>query len=107
MRPLALRLTAARKAKGMTVSDVARQMPEVARSTVGHWFTGERQPQMDNLRRLAQILEVSAAGLVADEPDYASTSEERIGLQLLRGMTQSQRQAMLALMKSMSGPEDS
>jgi len=101
MRPLAAKLTAARKAKGMTVTDVARQMPEVARSTVGHWFTGERQPQMDNLRRLAQILEVSAAALVADEPDYANTSEEKMGLHMLREMSPSQRQAMLALMKSM------
>lgn len=57
---------------------------------------------MDNLKRLAEILEVSAAALVADEPDYASTSEEKLGLQMMRGMTASQRQAVLALMKSMS-----
>lgn len=106
MRPLALKLQAARKAKNMTVSDVARLMPEVARSTVGHWFTGERQPQMDNLKRLAQILEVSAAALVADEPDYASTAEEKIGLQLMRGMTAAQRQAILGLMQSMRGSTD-
>lgn len=87
----------------MSVSDVARLMPEVARSTVGHWFTGERQPQMDNLKRLAQILEVSAAALVADEPDYASTSEEKLGLILMREMTAAQRQAMLAMMKSIKG----
>lgn len=102
MRPLARKLTAARKAKGMSISDVARQMPEVARSTVGHWFTGERQPQMDNLKRLAEILEVSAAALVADEPDYASTSEEKLGLHMMRDMTPEQRQSLLALMKSMT-----
>jgi len=89
----------------MSVSAVARLMPEVARSTVGHWFTGERQPQMDNLRRLAQILEVSAAALVADEPDYASTAQEKLGLQLLRDMTAEQREAMLAVMKSMAKPQ--
>lgn len=85
----------------MSISDVARHMPEVARSTVGHWFTGERQPQMDNLKRLAQILEVSAAALVADEPDYASTSEEKLGLQFMRELNAEQRQAILAAMKSM------
>lgn len=57
---------------------------------------------MDNLRRLAQILEVSAAALVADEPDYASTAEEKIGLSLMREMTAEQRQAVLAVMRSMS-----
>lgn len=85
----------------MSITDVARQMPEVARSTVGHWFTGERQPQMDNLKRLAQILEVSAAALVADEPDYASTSEEKLGLQMMRELRPEQRQAVLAIMKSL------
>lgn len=103
MRPLAAKLTAARKAKNLTVSAVARMMPEVARSTVGHWFTGERQPQMDNLKRLAEILEISAAALVADEPDYASTAEEKMGLQMLREMSAEQRQAMLAVMKTMTG----
>lgn len=90
----------------MTVTDVAKAMPEVARSTVGHWFTGERQPQMDNLKRLAEILEVSAASLVSDEPDYASTSEEKIGLLLMREMSPEKRQIVLALMKSLTGPDD-
>jgi uncharacterized tellurite resistance protein B-like protein len=57
---------------------------------------------MDNLKRLAEILEVSAAALVADEPDYASTSEEKLGLQMMRDMTPEQRQSLLALMKSMT-----
>jgi transcriptional regulator with XRE-family HTH domain len=84
----------------MNVSDVARRMPEVARSTVGHWFTGERKPQLDHLYKLAKVLEVSAAALVADEPDYANTAEEKLGLSLLRDMSPEFRQAMLALMQA-------
>lgn len=100
VRPLHLKLLDARRAKGWTVSDVARQMPEVARSTVGHWFTGERKPQLDHLYKLAKVLEVSAAALVADEPDYANTAEEKLGLTLLRDMPADVRQAMLALMQA-------
>jgi transcriptional regulator with XRE-family HTH domain len=84
----------------MNVSDVARRMPEVARSPVGHWFTGERKPQLDHLYKLAKVLEVSAAALVADEPDYANTAEEKLGLSLLRDMSPEFRQAMLALMQA-------
>lgn len=87
----------------MRAADVARAMPEVSPAIVGHWFRGIRKPQLDNLKRLADILEVSAAALVADEPDYASTAEEKLGLLMLREMTPEQRQAMLAVMKSMKG----
>ena len=78
MRRLHEKLRIAAKAKKLRVADVARLMPEVAASAVGHWFTGKRKPQLDHLHRLAEILEVSAAALVADDPDYAQTSEERI-----------------------------
>lgn len=75
-------------------------MPEVARSTVGHWFTGERKPQLDHLYRLAEVLEVSAAALVADEPDYANTAEEKLHLHLMRELTPEMRQAILAMMQA-------
>jgi transcriptional regulator with XRE-family HTH domain len=86
----------------MSVSDVARLMPEVARSTVGHWFTGERKPQLDHLLKLAKVLEISAASLVADEPDYASTAEEKLHLKLMREVSPATRQAILALLKAQS-----
>lgn len=100
VRSLHAKLTEARKAKNMTIAAVARAMPEVSPAIVGHWFRGVRKPQLDNLRRLADILEVSAAALVADDPDYAHTSEEKIALNLMRAMTPEMRQAMLALMQA-------
>lgn len=58
---------------------------------------------MDNLKRLAQILEVSAASLVADEPDYAHTVDEKLSMQIMREMTDEQREAYLAVGKAMIG----
>ena len=55
---------------------------------------------MDNLRRIAEILEVSAASLVADDPDYAHTSEEKLALKMMREMSPEVRQAMLALLQA-------
>lgn len=77
-------------------------MPEVAASTVGHWFAGRRQPQMDHLRKLAKILEISAAALVADEPDYAHTVEEKLALQMMRDMSADQREAFLVIGKTVA-----
>jgi len=103
MRPLHEKLQEARLAKGMTIAAVARAMPEVGPAIVGHWFRGKRKPQLDNLRRLAQILEVSMAALVADDPDFAHTAEEKLSLHLMRDMSPEMRQAMLAMMKAHVG----
>jgi hypothetical protein len=55
---------------------------------------------LDNLRKLAAILDVSASAMVADEPGYAVTAEERLALDLMRELTPDMRQAMLALMQA-------
>lgn len=81
-------------------------MPEVARSTVGHWFTGERKPQLEHLYKLAKVLGVSAAALVADEPDYANTAEEKLHLQMMRNLSPEMRQAILAMMKANTPGDD-
>lgn len=104
LRLLALRLTAARKARGLKVADVARAMPEVSAGIVGHWFRGIRKPQLDNLRKLAGILEVSLSSLLEDDPQTAVTKEERLLLEMFRSTTPELRQATLALMRAQSKP---
>lgn len=100
LRLLSDRLTAARKARGMSIADVARAMPEVSPAIVGHWFRGVRKPQVDNLRKIAGLLDVSMAALLEGDAEYAVSKEERSALEMLRGMTPEMRQAMLALMKA-------
>lgn len=100
MTPLARKLREALDAKGMRQVDVIRQFPDVGKAIVGHWFTGKRQPGLDNLRKLAAILDVSAASLVADEPGFATTPEERMALDLMRELSPDMRQAVLAIMKA-------
>ena len=58
---------------------------------------------MDHLRRLAEVLETTAAALVADEPDYATTKEERMALRLIRELPPELRQATLALLQAQTG----
>lgn len=57
---------------------------------------------MDHLRKLAKILEISAAALVADEPDYAHTVEEKLALQMMRDMSADQREAFLVIGKTVA-----
>ncbi len=96
--PLSRKLTLARESAGLSISDVARRMPEVSRATVGHWFTGERQPLMDNLRRLCGVLDISLASLEADDPDFAQTPKERLLLKLSRESSPETLAAILAVL---------
>ncbi len=100
MTPLARKLTAAREAAGLSISDVARRMPEVSRATVGHWFTGERQPLMDNLRKLCAVLDISLASLEANDPDFAQTPTEKLLLRLARDNNPATVEAVLAVLKA-------
>ena len=54
---------------------------------------------MDHLRKLAKLLDISAAALVADEPDYAHTAQEKLVLKVMRDMTPAQREVFLAMGK--------
>lgn len=103
LTPLARNLRTALESKGLTQADVIRLLPDVAPATVGHWFTGRRQPQLDNLRKLADILDVSMSALVDGDPDFATTPEEKLALQLLRGATPEMRQAIIALLHAKIG----
>lgn len=104
LTPLARNLRRALELKGMTQADVIRAFPEVSAATVGHWFTGKRQPLVDNLRKLAEILETSMGALEADPDDYAQTNEERMTLRMIRGATPELRQAILALLQAKTQP---
>lgn len=101
LTPLARNLRAALESKGLKQADVIRAFPEVSAAIVGHWFSGRRQPQLDNLRKLADILDVSLASLVASDPEYAQTAEEKLALKMIREATPEVRQAVLAMLRAM------
>ena len=63
------KLTAARKAAGMTQEELA-EVVHVARNTISNWERGQRQPDLETLRLLEQALHTDF--LHADEPGAAA-----------------------------------
>lgn len=55
-RPFGEQMKEARRRKGLTQEDLAKQM-SVSRSTVSHWEIGRKVPEKEFLDRLAQLLE--------------------------------------------------
>lgn len=60
------RLKQARESKGMTQQSLADKL-FVTRQTVSRWECGERYPDVETIKKLSSILEVSADTLFADE----------------------------------------
>lgn len=103
--PLARKLQERCRQLDIRQADLIRLLGDVSPATVQHWMSGRRQPTLDHLRRLADVLQTSVAALVADDPDYAHTAEERLALRLLRRSSPEMRQAMLALLQAQQKPE--
>ena len=59
-------LTRLRTQAGLTRDDLGAML-EVTGRTIGHWETGDRRPNTDDLRRLAAALGVQPGALL-DEP---------------------------------------
>ena len=55
---------------------------------------------MDNLKRLCEILDVSLASVIADDPDFAQTPMEKMLLRLARGNSPATVEAVLALLEA-------
>lgn len=53
-------LIAARKSQGMTQEDLAKAV-NVSRSMVSHWETGRNKPDVENTRRLSEVLHCAFA----------------------------------------------
>jgi len=57
-----------RKEKGLSQEQLAEKL-KVSRQTISKWETGETQPDMENLRNLALVLEFSIDNMLGLEVD--------------------------------------
>lgn len=62
------RLKQARESKGMTQQSLADKL-FVTRQTISRWECGERYPDVETIKKISSILEVSADNLFADEDE--------------------------------------
>lgn len=66
--PLAMEIVRRRKARGITQGAAAR-LVGVTRQTMIKWESGEAEPQLIHLERLAKVLECAVEDFLKDEVD--------------------------------------
>ncbi len=75
MATFAEQLTAARKAAGMTQEELS-EVVHVARNTISNWERGQRQPDLDMLRLLGQVLHTDFLNDSAAQADTIAIKTE-------------------------------
>ena len=99
-------ITARRKALGLSVPSVhaalVRRGIDVAFSTVAGWFNGSRGVRkMEHLKALCVVLETDMNGLTGDEAEVVEGKVEVSIARELRNVDPTQREIVLALVRSM------
>lgn len=106
MSQLSDNLTAQRDRLGMSVSDVHAALNRkgfpVAFSTVAGWFNGSRGVRkMEHLKALCAVLQTDLNTLAGDEVEVAEGRIEASVVREMRDLDETQREAVLAIVKSM------
>lgn len=109
MKPIHISLRAARDAlkvrgRAVTLKEIAAHLQSLGldygTSTVGHWFTGRNKPPVDALRGLASKLQTDVGSLVEGDLTYVGDPTLRAIIDRLEHSSQSQREAVLAMLES-------
>ncbi len=77
-------------ASGKTYVDLGRRLG-VTRQAVGHWFRGRGEPDVQQMKRMAEVLGCHWLELVTDETTVLYREEELRHYDLLRQLSPEQR----------------
>ena len=92
------------KARGLTVADIATDIPRAGIGTVNAWLKGEKIPGKDQIDALARAFGVPAGALLselASTLDPARTQGEHDLLAAYRSLGSRQQGALLEVARSM------
>lgn len=90
------------KRKGMKARELADKMG-VHESTLSLWMSGGRTPRVQNLRKIAEALEVEVAELWNGPEATPATPVQAAVIDEMNHLTPAQQEAVLALIRTMRG----
>lgn len=110
MSQLSENLNSRRDALGLTVPQIHAALTlrgvQVAESTVYGWFNGARGVRnMEHLKALCAVLQTDLNTLTGDEIEIAEGPVDTTVVREMRDLTQTQREALLAVIRSMKATQ--
>lgn len=87
------------KEKGMTYADLAAIL-DVTTGTVGHWMVGRREPTLQQVKTIAEVLEKSVSELCGEDFYFLTDAAEREVIDTWRNLTPDQRALLLGMLKA-------
>lgn len=107
MNKVSANLTKRRDSLGMKVDDVVAELAargiNRAYSTVAAWFNGTRGSRwdMDELKALLDVLQTDLDSITEGQVELVEEKIPAATARAMRGLTEAQQQAILAMVKSM------
>ena len=87
------------KELGITYEEIAERLG-VAKSTVGHWFTGRNRPRLDTLKRIAKVLDMPVMTMIAEDAYFLVEEDERALVDVFRLIPQDKRAHAAAMLEA-------
>lgn len=88
--------------RGLYQKDLIDVFKVKTRGAVGHYLSGRREPTIEQLIALAELLGVSVSELVGEIPLTGNSQDTQEILTLLRGIPPERFAAMIPLLRSLS-----
>lgn len=89
--------------QGVTQEDLVSVLDVETRGAVGHYFTGRREPSIDQLAALAKRLGVTVSELIGEVPLVSDPQDKREILRLLEGVDSDQEETLLRILRAAAG----
>ena len=94
-----------RKSRGITQAEFS-QIMNVAPSTIGMWEKGYREPDYDNLKRIANYFNVSTDYLLGNDTGAATLAQEETTLlEDFRSLTAEKKQTLFNMLAFLKSPQ--
>ncbi len=95
------RLKSGLKRKKLVYKDIAEKL-NVTEGAVSHYLNRAREPSIDQVKKMAKMVDISVSELLGEDAVFISCSKEIKAAQLIRLMSDDKRDMALKLLETLA-----
>lgn len=94
------RVRAGMKAKGYTQDDVASRL-HVTRGAISHYLNGIREPNLNQVKELAKMLDMSLSELLGDDATFINDETQLKAVDIIKELPPEKQELAIKLLESL------